>query len=234
MARRRRRLLITCEHGGNRVPKAYAHLFRDTEAVLASHRGYDPGSLSVARLLSKRLEAPLIFSTVTRLLVELNRNVGHPALFSEFTRGLPKTAKQVILEKYYRPYRRQVEQFVADAVAAGAAVLHVSIHTFTPVLDGQPRNADIGLLYDPSRRSERLFCGRWREDLLQQLPERRVRRNYPYLGTGDGLTTYLRRQFSDNRYAGIELELNQACFEWPETQQRELCDAIASHLARAT
>lgn len=233
MARRRRRLLITCEHGGNRVPKAYTQLFRDARAVLASHRGYDPGALSVARLLSKRLEAPLIFSTVTRLLVELNRNVGHPALFSEFTHDLTKPAKQALLEKYYRPYRRQIEQFIADAIAEGVAVLHVSVHTFTPVLDGQTRTADIGLLYDPARRSEQQFCQGWRDNLLQRLPELRIRRNYPYLGTGDGLTTYLRRRFPDNRYTGVELEINQACFEWPATRQRKLSHAIADSLATA-
>lgn len=230
MARRRRRLLITCEHGGNRVPKAYADWFRDGQAALASHRGYDPGALSVARLLAKRLEAPLIFSTVTRLLVELNRNVGHPVLFSEFTRGLSKTAKQAVLERYYRPYRRQVEQFIADAIAHNDAVRHVSVHTFTPILDGQTRTADIGLLYDPARGGERHFCQTWRDDLRLRLPKLRVRRNYPYLGVGDGLTTHLRRQFSAARYTGIELEVNQSCFEWPATRQRELFHAIAETL----
>jgi hypothetical protein len=36
-----------------------------------------------------------------------------------------------------------------------------------------------------------------------------VRRNYPYRGTADGFTTYLRRQLSSSPYLGIELEINQ-------------------------
>jgi predicted N-formylglutamate amidohydrolase len=225
-------LLITSEHGGNRVPKAYAHLFRNARSALASHRGYDPGSLSVARLLAKQLEAPLIYSTVTRLLVELNRSIGHRGLFSSFTRELSKEAKQTILDKYYRPYRRQVEQFVSDVVAAGTSVLHVSVHTFTPVLDGQRRTADVGLLYDPSRHGEKQLSRQWSADLKQQLPELRVRRNYPYLGCADGLTTYLRRQFPDDQYAGIELEVNQAWFQSPPTRWRALGKAIAGSLAK--
>ena len=36
-----------------------------------------------------------------------------------------------------------------------------------------------------------------------------MRRNYPYAGKGDGLTSYLRRRFPPGAYVGIELEVNQ-------------------------
>ena len=35
----RAQLLLTCEHGGNTIPRAYAPLFRGASRVLASHRG---------------------------------------------------------------------------------------------------------------------------------------------------------------------------------------------------
>ena len=41
--------LITCEHGGNRIPPRYRDLFAGCEALLQSHRGYDPGALTLAR-----------------------------------------------------------------------------------------------------------------------------------------------------------------------------------------
>lgn len=37
----------------------------------------------------------------------------------------------------------------------------------------------------------------------------RVRRNYPYAGKADGLTSHLRQRFPSNVYAGIEVEVNQ-------------------------
>jgi hypothetical protein len=43
---------------------------------------------------------------------------------------------------------------------------------------------------------------------LEALRELRVRRNYPYLGKADGFTTYLRRHFPVDRYAGVEFEVN--------------------------
>ena len=49
-------LLVTCEHGGNRVPKEYRRLFAGWEPVLASHRGYDPGALTLARELADEWE----------------------------------------------------------------------------------------------------------------------------------------------------------------------------------
>jgi len=96
-----------------------------------------------------------------------------------------------------------------DAIAAGHRVIHVSSHSFTPVLDGVVRDADVGLLYDPARKAEAAFVLRWKTALESHAPDWRIRRNYPYTGTNDGLTTYLRTRFPDHLYAGIELEINQ-------------------------
>jgi hypothetical protein len=71
------------------------------------------------------------------------------------------------------------------------------------------RTADVGLLYDPARPSEVALSMRWQEALRVHAPGLRVRRNYPYAGWNDGLTTYLRTRFGDRRYSGIELEVNQ-------------------------
>ncbi|MBS1200272.1 MAG: N-formylglutamate amidohydrolase [Proteobacteria bacterium] len=202
-------LLVTAEHGGNRVPAAYRALFASHADVLATHRGYDPGALTVARALAARLGAPLVSSTTTRLLVDLNRSLGHRRLHSEFTRSLPRDERQRIVERHWRPYRDEVERHVVRLIDEGRRVVHVSSHSFTPVLDGKVRNADIGLLYDPGRAAERSLAARWRAALVALQPGLRVRMNYPYTGRADGLARDLRRRFPASRYAGIELEVNQ-------------------------
>lgn len=202
-------LLVTCEHGGNRVPREYRALFAGWETVLASHRGYDPGALALAKALARAFDAPLVASTVTRLLVELNRSPGHPQLHSEVTRRLPPPEKARIAERYYEPYRREVEQRVARAIAAGRRVIHISAHSFVPVLDGSARTTDIGLLYDPARAAERALCARWSRSLAARASRLRVRRNYPYRGYADGLTTHLRRRYGRGGYVGVEIEVNQ-------------------------
>jgi predicted N-formylglutamate amidohydrolase len=202
--------MITCEHGGNRIPPRYRHLFAGHEALLQTHRGYDAGALILARELAGALAAPLSVSTISRLLIDLNRSLGHPRLYSEITRGAPATVRREILEHHYLPYRNQIEAEIETVTARGGRVIHIASHSFTPVLGGEVRNADIGLLYDPARRGERELCSRWQAEIRALAPELKVRRNYPYTGKSDGLAAYLRRRFPDGVYVGIELEINQS------------------------
>ena len=202
-------VLVTCEHGGNRIPAKYWPLYRRHRSLLESHRGYDPGALALARDFAAALDAELVYSTTSRLLVELNRSPRHRSLFSEVSRALPEDERRRILERYYEPYRTWVDDKVREATAAGRRIVHLSCHSFTPRLDGVERRADIGLLYDPSRKSEAALCLAWQRALRAAAPNLRVRRNYPYRGYDDGLTTALRRSYADPLYAGIELEVNQ-------------------------
>jgi predicted N-formylglutamate amidohydrolase len=201
--------IVTCEHGGNRIPAPYRLLFRGQRALLDSHRGYDPGSLVMAKELAGAFGAPLVASTVSRLLIDLNRSIGHPQLFSAVTRAAPAQTREQIVDEHYRPYRMQVERLVRQAVAREHRVIHISSHSFTPELDGNVRDADVGLLYHPARRGEAELCAHWKETLAAVAPEVRVRRNYPYAGKGDGLTSHLRLRFAPGDYVGIELEVNQ-------------------------
>jgi predicted N-formylglutamate amidohydrolase len=202
-------LLFTCEHGGNRVPARYAPLFRGHERTLGSHRGYDVGALACARELARAFGAPLVYSTTSRLLVELNRSTHHSSFFSHVTRTLPDKERERIVQRYYWPHRNAVESYVASAAGRGEGVLHISCHSFTPRMNGVTRTAEIGLLYDPARKREARFCGGWQRCIQRHAPHWRVRRNYPYRGSDDGLTTYLRSRFAGRLYRGIEIEVNQ-------------------------
>lgn len=231
-------LVLTCEHGGNRVPQEYRELFasRKAQAALLTHRGYDIGALRLTRLLGRRLGIAPIASTVTRLVVDLNRSLGSRTLFSEFVSGLDGIERKRLLATYYHPYRRRVESTVRGHMADGRPVLHLSVHSFTPRLHGRARTADVGLLYDPGRFGERRLCARWKEALggiiYNQQSDLRIRRNYPYLGTSDALTTYLRRLLPRNAYLGIELEVNQALLERDDTRRREVDRVVGESLER--
>jgi predicted N-formylglutamate amidohydrolase len=202
-------LLLTCEHAGNRIPRAYAPLFRGVDALLATHRGWDPGAHALARFLARRLRRPLHAVTWSRLFVEANRAAHNPRIWSQFTRTLPKAERAAILARYWAPHRTKVERAVADA-AREARVVHVAVHSFTPELGGEVRNADVSFLYDSRRQREASLCRRWGAILARTSPDLRVRYNYPYRGSSDGLTTYLRKQHPAARYLGVEIEINQA------------------------
>lgn len=216
-------LVLTCEHGGNAVPPAYASLFEAHQELLSTHRGYDIGAKDLFKELENLARASFFVGT-TRLLVELNRSLHHGELFSSITKGLHKEEKQKILQEYYRPYRDAVEAKIQDLVHDGSQVLHISVHSFTPVLQGEERQADVGLLYDPGRSYEKRLCHDWKNKLKKLYPSLRVRFNYPYAGVSDGFPTYLRCRFSEQQYSGIELEINQKfplgdSIEWEKLQR---------------
>ncbi len=227
-------VVLSCEHATRRVPAAYRAAFRSARAqrLLQSHRGWDPGSAPVARALARRLPAPLLEAEVSRLLVECNRSPSHPALFSELSGRLPAEQKARLLARYYHPHRDRVESAVRAALALGR-VLHLGVHSFTDRLGGERRAADVGLLYDPARPLERALGACWAKELAARLPALRIRRNYPYRGNADGLTTSFRRSMPRG-YLGFELELRQGLLQRLSGAERGwLTEQLAESLVEA-
>lgn len=200
--------ILSCEHARRAVPAAARACFQDAGAILRSHRGWDPGAATLCRDLARRLGCPALYGRWTRLLVDLNRSPGNPTLWSEFSRRLPADQRQFWLA-HHHAYHARVVAAINAALASGQTVRHLSVHSCTPVWEGRERQLDIGLLYDPARPAEVAFCHAWEHLLRQRLPGLRIRHNEPYRGTDDGLTTRLRNTFAADRYAGIEIEVNQ-------------------------
>ena len=201
------KLIITCEHGGNEIPKGFQSYFEKEEAVLNSHRGYDLGAFDVFKTLQP-LSDYSNSSKISRLLIELNRSLHHPKLFSAFTKNLSKAEKSNIISSMYTSYRNEVESEIKQLINTKEMVIHISVHSFTPILNSIERNCDIGLLFDSAKKAEKLFCIQFKNNLKSLDANLYIRYNYPYLGKADGFTTYLRKKFPEN-YLGIELEINQ-------------------------
>ncbi|MBZ0207903.1 MAG: N-formylglutamate amidohydrolase [Flavobacteriales bacterium] len=220
-------LFLSCEHGGNEVPKDLLPCFAGHEDVLETHRALDLGALDLFHRLAP-LAAETTYATLSRLCIELNRSEAHPRLFSEFTRQLGAAQKQRLLDLHHR-YRNDFIERTRERIAARTEVMHVAVHSFTPVLNGVKRTMDIGLLYDPARANERNFCLSWRRVLKHRMPSLTVRMNQPYKGISDGLPTTMRHLFP-RHYGGIELEVNQR-FAHNGRMDREVARTLFATLA---
>jgi len=222
------KLILSCEHGGCEIPKPYAPLFKAHRKRLQSHEGVDLGALNYANALSKKLKAPLYSNTISRLLIETNRSLHHRSVFSDITATLPKPEKEALIQTIYLPHRKAIENDIKESLKRVQRVVHIACHSFTPVLNGSKRDLDIGLLYDPKRTFENDFCMHWQRQLQSSTPWV-VRRNHPYKGNADGLTTYLRKLFSPTQYLGIELETNQALWA-PRKSPQQYYEWLAESL----
>jgi predicted N-formylglutamate amidohydrolase len=221
------KIILTCEHGGNEVPKHLQHLFLSNKQILHTHKGLDLGALDLFNQL-KPLAYFSISSTTSRLLIELNRSLHHKNLFSEFSKTLSTSEKKELIDSYYLGYRNKVESSIKNYIKEGNEVLHISVHSFTPILNSIERNCDIGLLYDSSNTDEKEFSHEFRKKILEQNSLLKVRYNYPYLGKMDGFTTYLRKQFPCS-YIGIEIEVNQK-YALENKMDSAICDILYSAL----
>jgi predicted N-formylglutamate amidohydrolase len=234
LRRNRLKLIITCEHAAPAVPARYRSHFTGRMHLLTTHRGWDIGALNLAEVFSRSLRSPLIRSEVSRLLVDLNRSTGHPGLFSRAARPLDEDEKNRILNRYYFPYRKRVETAIRNSIGTGRRVLHLSVHTFTPVMNGKIRGTAIGLLFDPGRKREREFCERWRRGIREANASWPVHFNLPYRGKTDGLTSAMRSLWGEDLYRGIELEINQKFFSGKQYRGwRRMAEAVAGALRGA-
>ena len=206
------KLMLTCEHASNRLPAAFKKAV--PESVLNTHRAYDIGVAQVFRKLVKFAKPEFYCEgKYSRLFVDLNRTITNKSAFSEYYEQLDKaTASKVKAQAtaYWSEYRAAIEKFVK--ANAKNEIIHLGIHSFTPELNGKVRNADIGILYDPSRPQECELAQLIKDEIKRLYPTMKVRFNYPYKGTSDGLTTTLRKKFGP-RYAGLEIEINQKFFK---------------------
>ena len=204
----KKKVIITCEHGGNRIPKEYTELFLPHKQLLSSHRGYDIGAWELADIIYNEIGDYYFHSVVTRLLIDFNRTPNSRSLYSPVTKDLDTRTKEIIKRKYYDPYIQAITQTIDEFTYDNHLLIHLSIHSFTPAIDGVVRNADVGILYDPKREKEKSFALNWKEQLYNE-SNFKVRMNYPYKGIANGLTTYFRLTTKSQNYIGIELEVNQ-------------------------
>ena len=205
-------LILTCEHASNKLPAALRSVV--PAGVLETHRAYDIGALAVFRKLVKFAKPEFhCEGKFSRLFVDLNRTITNKSAFSDYYKQLEARDKNATEKvkaqatKYWTEYRTAIEKFVKSA----PTIVHLGIHSFTPELNGKVRNTDIGILYDPSRPKECELAQVIKAEIKRLHPEMKVRFNYPYKGTSDGLTTTLRKKLGP-RYAGLEIEINQKFF----------------------
>ncbi len=154
-------VVLLCDHASNRVPRGLNNLGL-TNAQLEDHIGWDPGAVDVARLLSQLLDAPLILSGYSRLVIDCNRPLHSAQLIPEQSGGVLVPGNQSLsnedreqrVNELFHPYHSAINELLSHRRTRATRLL--SIHSFTPNLQGQMRPWHIGISH-------------WRNDCLAAL-----------------------------------------------------------------
>jgi predicted N-formylglutamate amidohydrolase len=155
-------ILLICEHASNHLPARYGTLGLNADQ-LESHIAWDPGALGVAQVLSRLLDAPLIHASVSRLVLDLNRDPSAPDsiwTLSERTAipgnlDLAAEERAWRVREVYEAFHDAVDDFANVRKATGQLAAVVSIHSFTPIYRDVPRPWQIGLIFNEDERFAR-------------------------------------------------------------------------------
>jgi predicted N-formylglutamate amidohydrolase len=220
-------VVITCDHASNHVPHEIGGLGLP-DAEMARHIAYDVGAAGVSRHLGKLLNAPVVLSGFSRLVIDPNRGEHDPTLIMQLydgtiipgNRGLSEADRNWRLENCYRPYHTAL----AGLLNSRTAPKIIAIHSFTAQLAGRPKRPwHIGVLHEGDDRLSIPMLTR-----LRQEPDLCVGENEPYGGhlPGDAVD---RHALQHNR-ANILIELRNDLIR-SEGQQKGWAERLAPMLA---
>ncbi|WP_404363262.1 N-formylglutamate amidohydrolase [Marinobacter sp.] len=226
-------LLLVCEHASNYIPPQFNDLGIDS-ALQSSHIAWDPGALAVANLLSKSLNAPVVASAVSRLVYDCNRPpeaedaIPTRSEIYDIPGNVSLTHGQRTdrMQDFYLPFESLLANTLAGMPSRPSAPVLVTVHSFTPVYNGQRRTTEIGVLHDTDSRLA---------DALLKLAPRHssliFRRNNPY-GPSDGVTHTLKRHGVRNGLMNVMVEIRNDLITTADDQRR-MADMIAGLLVDA-
>ena len=167
----RSRAILTCDHASPRLPRRLGD-FGLAAADRLRHVAWDIGTAALARRLSRILDAPLVLSGYSRLVVDCNRPLEVASAFCTRSEdvAVPGNLSLSVGEKaaraaaFYWPYQDAVHELVESRMGDAVLPAMVSLHSFTPVYLGSIRPWHVGVHYRLDRRLAALMLEGLRVD----------------------------------------------------------------------
>jgi len=225
--------VLVCEHASNRIPDTFRHI-GITNAAQQSHAGWDIGALALSMALSKNLASPLVASTVSRLIYDCNRSPDSdtaivPRSETETipgNHGLSHAQRCQRVEAVYQPFSQALSNLLDRRQAQGIGTCLVTVHSFTPVLHGQTRTVELGVLHDNDSTLADLILA-----IATKHTTLIAERNQPY-GPTDDVTHTLQKHALTRGMANVMLEIKNDLLLGPASIGK-ISDALSPLLAEA-
>lgn len=157
-------ILLVCDHANCRFPKSLGDMGLDPFARRC-HLAIDIGAGPLTERLAESLGVTAVVQNYSRLIVDCNRQLMDPGAFLEYgdgilvpgNRNLHQADKDMRASALYWPYHCAINEQVARLRKLGPPPAFISVHSFTPVLNGESRGWQIGVLWDKDERLREIF-----------------------------------------------------------------------------
>lgn len=222
-------IIVTCDHASNYVPVEIngGNLGLPANDMMR-HIAYDIGALGVATRLGELLNAPVIASKFSRLVIDPNRGEDDPTLIMQLydgtlipgNRRLSQADRDFRLANLYRPYH----DALASLVSGRPSPILIAIHSFTSQLASRPKRPwHIGILHENDQRIAIPLLNRLRRET-----ELCVGENEPYGGhlIGDSMDKHALKQGHANTLIEVRNDLIE-----DEAHQLHWAERLAPFLA---
>jgi len=162
-------ILLVCDHASCRIPEALGDMGLDPFARRC-HLAIDIGAGKLTEQLARSLGVTAVVAQYSRLVVDCNRELMDPGAFLEYgdgilvpgNRNLTQADKDARANAIYWPYHNVIDKQVQRLRALGPPPVFISIHSFTPVLNGVSRDVEMGVLWDKDARLSDVFIEEFR------------------------------------------------------------------------
>ena len=152
-------MLLVCDHASRRIPRILGDLGVDS-GVRRCHLAWDIGAGALTRKLAESHGATTVLQEYSRLVVDCNRQLLDSGAFLEFgdgvvisgNRNLKRAQKQARADAIYWPYHRAVTQEISRLTTHNQKPALYAVHSFTPVMNGESRPWQIGILWGEDDR----------------------------------------------------------------------------------
>lgn len=146
--------LLIGDHAGNAVPTALGSLGL-SEADLTRHIALDIGIAGLGERLAEASDAVFISQPYSRLVIDCNRDPDAPDAIPEMSDGTAVPANRDLspreradrVNAIHAPYQEAIAAELARRDSREQPTILVSLHSFTPVMDGLARPWQIGVLH---------------------------------------------------------------------------------------
>ncbi len=206
------------DHAGRLIPRALGALGLEGPD-LERHIAWDIGVYALGRVLARDLDAPFVHQIYSRLVIDCNRKLDDPSLMPTVSDGslipgnlgLAPEHRALRIKEIHQPYHAQIASMLTAPQRRSTQAVLVSLHSFTPSLDGFDRPWRYGVLH----RNDSSFASAVLRRLQAAAPGE-VGDNQPY--AMDGVDFTIPHHADRHGLAYVEIEMRQDILQTAEGQ----------------